>query len=50
MQDKDAFQDWKFTHADFETIRLARNDFVYADPPYVVSELLIGATLRPSQA
>src|ERR1700682_2310374 len=36
MQYKDAFQDWKFTHADFETIRLARNDFVYADPPYDV--------------
>ena len=36
MQYKDAFQDWKFTHSDFETIRLARNDFVYADPPYDV--------------
>jgi DNA adenine methylase len=35
-QYKDAFQDWKFTHADFETIRLVRNDFVYADPPYDV--------------
>jgi len=35
-QYKDAFRDWKFTDADFETIRLARNDFVYADPPYDV--------------
>jgi DNA adenine methylase len=35
-QYKDAFKDWKFTHADFETIRLAHNDFVYADPPYDV--------------
>src|SRR6202043_739386 len=33
---KDAFHDWKFTDADFETIRLARTDFVYADPPYDV--------------
>jgi site-specific DNA-adenine methylase len=30
------FRDWKFTTADFETIRLAPNDFVYADPPYDV--------------
>jgi DNA adenine methylase len=33
---KDAFQNWKFTHDDFETIRLAHSDFVYADPPYDV--------------
>jgi DNA adenine methylase len=33
---KDVFRDWKFTDADFETIRLARTDFVYADPPYDV--------------
>ena len=33
---KEAFQDWKFIDADFETIRLARHDFVYADPPYDV--------------
>jgi DNA adenine methylase len=33
---KDAFRDWKFIDADFETIRLARDDFVYADPPYDV--------------
>jgi DNA adenine methylase len=33
---KDAFQEWTFTHADFEAIRLARYDFVYADPPYDV--------------
>ena len=33
---KDAFQDWTFAGADFESIRLARTDFVYADPPYDV--------------
>ena len=33
---KEAFRDWKFIDADFETIRLARHDFVYADPPYDV--------------
>ena len=33
---KEAFRDWKFIDADFETLRLARNDFVYADPPYDV--------------
>ena len=33
---KDAFHDWTFTDADFESIRLARTDFVYADPPYDV--------------
>src|ERR1700719_2894939 len=33
---KEAFRDWKFIDADFETIRLARRDFVYADPPYDV--------------
>jgi DNA adenine methylase len=35
-QYKGAFQDWKFTDVDFETIRLACDDFVYADPPYDV--------------
>jgi DNA adenine methylase len=33
---KDAFRDWKFTNGDFAAIRLQRNDFVYADPPYDV--------------
>jgi DNA adenine methylase len=33
---KRAFQDWRFTQDDFEAIRLTRDDFVYADPPYDV--------------
>ena len=33
---QDAFHDWTYTDADFETIPLARTDFVYADPPYDV--------------
>jgi DNA adenine methylase len=33
---REAFRDWKFTNGDFAAIRLARNDFVYADPPYDV--------------
>lgn len=33
---KEVFRDWKFTTGDFSTIRLTRNDFVYADPPYDV--------------
>jgi DNA adenine methylase len=33
---KDVFQDWTFADDDFEAIRLARTDFVYADPPYDV--------------
>ncbi len=33
---KDALRAWKFTNGDFAAIRLTRNDFVYADPPYDV--------------
>ena len=29
-------QRWRFTDGDFEAIRLAEDDFVYADPPYDV--------------
>jgi DNA adenine methylase len=32
----DALRDWRFTAGDFETIKLAPDDFVYADPPYDV--------------
>ena len=30
------FSKWEFTNVDFEEVRLERNDFVYADPPYDV--------------
>lgn len=33
---REAFHDWKFTIGDFEDLRLTRDDFVYADPPYDV--------------
>lgn len=31
-----ALANWTFTNTDFETIELAQDDFVYADPPYDV--------------
>lgn len=31
-----ALSKWEFTNLDFEEMRLERNDFVYADPPYDV--------------
>jgi len=31
-----AFRKWEFTNQDFEDMRLDRNDFIYADPPYDV--------------
>lgn len=33
---REAFHGWKFTSGDFEDLRLTREDFVYADPPYDV--------------
>jgi DNA adenine methylase len=30
------FRDWHFTAGDFEEVKLAPDDFVYADPPYDV--------------
>lgn len=33
---KGIIQQWKFTADDFQRIRLASSDFVYADPPYDV--------------
>jgi DNA adenine methylase len=32
----DIFANWEFRSADFESLRLRANDFVYADPPYDV--------------
>ena len=34
--DKDVFAKWEFVNGDFETLSLATDDFVYADPPYDV--------------
>jgi DNA adenine methylase len=31
-----AVRDWRFSSGDFERLRLGREDFVYADPPYDV--------------
>jgi len=31
-----AFADWEFRCGDFESLRLAEDDFIYADPPYDV--------------
>lgn len=28
------FKKWKFTHTDFDKMKLTKDDFVYADPPY----------------
>jgi DNA adenine methylase len=33
---RDALTDWRFAHGDFESLPLARTDFIYADPPYDV--------------
>jgi len=33
---QDLFKKWKFTHMDFENMKLGEEDFVYADPPYDV--------------
>lgn len=33
---RSAFEEWDFSTADFESIRLEAEDFVYADPPYDV--------------
>jgi DNA adenine methylase len=33
---RDAFEHWSFTLNDFESVPLAKDDFVYADPPYDV--------------
>ncbi|HPT83817.1 MAG TPA: Dam family site-specific DNA-(adenine-N6)-methyltransferase [Limnochordia bacterium] len=33
---KDVFKEWQFYCADFETLELHDDDFVYADPPYDV--------------
>jgi DNA adenine methylase len=33
---RDVLAPWTFTHGDIESIRLAADDFVYADPPYDV--------------
>jgi DNA adenine methylase len=33
---REAFASWEFTIGDFERIKLAPSDFVYADPPYDV--------------
>jgi DNA adenine methylase len=33
---RQAFANWKFTNLDFESVPLAADDFVYADPPYDV--------------
>lgn len=32
----EAFKDWDFSYGDFELLKLAPDDFVYADPPYDV--------------
>ncbi|HEY4515648.1 MAG TPA: Dam family site-specific DNA-(adenine-N6)-methyltransferase [Candidatus Paceibacterota bacterium] len=34
---KKSFRRWKFTHTDFNKMKLTKDDFVYADPPYDVS-------------
>ncbi len=36
LQYKDVFAKWEFVNGDFETLSLATDDFVYADPPYDV--------------
>ena len=33
---KSAMASWKFTTVDFESIRISKKDFIYADPPYDV--------------
>jgi DNA adenine methylase len=33
---REAFDQWKFTIGDFQSVPLAKGDFVYADPPYDV--------------
>ncbi|MGQ0732346.1 MAG: DNA adenine methylase [Acidobacteriota bacterium] len=33
---RDTFEQWTFTLGDFESVPLAKGDFVYADPPYDV--------------
>lgn len=33
---KPAFADWSFTNSDIESISVAEEDFIYADPPYDV--------------
>jgi DNA adenine methylase len=33
---REVFHDWDFSAGDFETLKLSRSDFVYADPPYDV--------------
>lgn len=33
---KEPFSKWTFTNTDFQSIKLSKDDFVYADPPYDV--------------
>lgn len=34
---KEFFEKWKFTHSDFDKIKIEKNDFIYADPPYDIA-------------
>jgi DNA adenine methylase len=36
LEYKEAFKNWEFAAVDFENLKLAPTDFIYADPPYDV--------------